>query len=74
MIEGFTDSSGGSTMNQVLSERRAEAVKNALVDMGVDASRLSARGFGEELPVTSNATAAGRQRNRRVEIVLSIPS
>lgn len=61
-------------MNQVLSERRAEAVKNALVDMGVDASRLSARGFGEELPVTSNATAAGRQRNRRVEIVLSIPS
>jgi outer membrane protein OmpA-like peptidoglycan-associated protein len=70
-IEGYTDSSGGSAMNQALSERRAESVKNALVDRGVEANRLSARGLGEERPVTSNDTAAGRQQNRRVEIVLA---
>lgn len=70
-IEGYTDSSGASAMNQALSERRAESVKNALVDRGVDANRLSARGLGEASPVTSNDTAAGRQQNRRVEIVLA---
>ncbi len=70
-IEGYTDSTGGQGMNQALSERRAEAVKNALVDRGVAANRISARGLGEAQPVATNATASGRQQNRRVEIVLS---
>ena len=70
-IEGYTDSSGGNDMNQALSERRAEAVKNALIDRGVAVNRIEARGLGESQPVATNATASGRQQNRRVEIVLS---
>ncbi|MDQ6685798.1 MAG: OmpA family protein, partial [Pseudomonadota bacterium] len=70
-IEGFTDSVGGSDMNQALSERRAEAVKNALIGQGVAANRITARELGEASPVASNDTAAGRQQNRRVEVVLS---
>lgn len=69
-IEGYTDSSGGNDMNQALSERRAEAVKNALIDRGVAVNRIEARGLGESQPVATNATASGRQQNRRVEIVL----
>ena len=70
-IEGYTDSAGTDTQNQALSERRATAVKNSLTDRGVASSRVSARGMGEANPVAGNDTAAGRQRNRRVEIVLS---
>jgi outer membrane protein OmpA-like peptidoglycan-associated protein len=70
-IEGYTDSVGTDTLNQVLSERRAIAVKNGLTDRGVASNRVSARGMGEASPVASNDTAAGRQRNRRVEVVLS---
>lgn len=70
-IEGYTDSSGGNGMNQALSERRAEAVKNALIDRGVTANRITARGFGEVQLVATNDTASGRQQNRRVEIVLA---
>ena len=70
-IEGFTDSTGGDEYNQKLSERRAESVKQALVDMGVEADRISTRGYGKQYPVATNATPAGRQLNRRVEIVLS---
>ncbi len=69
-IEGYTDSTGSEQTNQVLSERRAIAVKNALVDRGVTDSRISARGMGPSAPIASNGTAAGRQQNRRVEIVL----
>ncbi|MGB7988981.1 MAG: OmpA family protein [Candidatus Methylophosphatis roskildensis] len=70
-IEGYTDSVGSEQMNQTLSERRANAVKNALMDRGIESNRIAARGFGEGNPVASNATAAGRQQNRRVEIVIS---
>lgn len=70
-VEGYTDSVGSEQMNQTLSERRANAVKNALMDRGIESNRIAARGFGEGNPVASNATAAGRQQNRRVEIVIS---
>ena len=70
-IEGFTDSVGNPGSNQVLSERRADAVRLALIDRGIDAARLEARGYGEEYPVASNTNPAGRQMNRRVEIVIS---
>lgn len=70
-IEGHTDSVGSEQMNQTLSERRANAVKNALMDRGIESNRIAARGFGEGNPVASNATAAGRQQNRRVAIVIS---
>ena len=70
-IEWFTDSVGNASSNQVLSERRADAVRLALIDRGIDAARLEARGYGEEYPVASNTNPAGRQMNRRVEIVIS---
>ncbi|HUF82042.1 MAG TPA: OmpA family protein [Burkholderiales bacterium] len=69
-IEGHTDAVGSDHMNQALSERRANSVKNALMDRGVTSSRISARGFGQARPVASNDTPAGRQQNRRVEVVL----
>jgi outer membrane protein OmpA-like peptidoglycan-associated protein len=70
-IEGFTDSGGSAEVNQDLSERRASAVRQALVDGGVDGSRVFVRGFGDAYPVASNDTREGRQRNRRVEVVVS---
>lgn len=71
LIEGFTDSTGNEDYNQQLSEQRANAVRTALVEMGIGAERLSTRGYGENFAVAGNDTAAGRQMNRRVEIVLS---
>ena len=71
MIEGHTDSRGSDTYNQALSERRAEAVQKALGNMGISNERVTTRGYGESSPVATNDTAAGRQINRRVEIVLS---
>lgn len=70
-IEGHTDSRGTDQYNEQLSERRANAVRNALLDRGVAADRIQTRGLGESIPVASNETAAGRQQNRRVEIVIS---
>jgi outer membrane protein OmpA-like peptidoglycan-associated protein len=70
-IEGYTDSVGSAESNLALSDRRAEAVKSALVRMGVPADRLSTQGHGEDSPVASNDTPAGRQMNRRVEIVIA---
>jgi outer membrane protein OmpA-like peptidoglycan-associated protein len=71
LVEGFTDSVGSDASNQTLSARRAEAVQMALVNMGIGRERISARGYGEAYPVASNDNQAGRQLNRRVEIVLS---
>lgn len=70
-IEGFTDSTGAVEYNQRLSERRAEAVRNALAAKGIDSRRLTIRGYGVEFPVAGNETAEGRQRNRRVEVIIS---
>lgn len=71
-VEGHTDSTGGASLNQSLSERRAESVKSALVtNYGVDPGRIMTSGVGDAMPVASNKTAAGRQQNRRVEIVIS---
>lgn len=69
-VEGHTDSQGSTMANQALSERRAQAVQTLLVGMGIDATRLQVSGRGEAEPVASNASAAGRRSNRRVEIVL----
>ena len=70
-VDGFTDSTGSDEFNQGLSERRAYAVRTALIDLGVDASRISAQGFGKSYPVAGNDTPSGRQLNRRVEVVIS---
>lgn len=70
LIEGHTDSQGSANLNQVLSQRRAEAVRDALIQEGVDGSRLTAVGIGKDRPIADNATAEGRARNRRVEIVV----
>lgn len=71
-IEGFTDSVGSASANLDLSGRRANAVMSALIELGVQANRLNAQAFGEEMPVASNGTPAGRQLNRRVEIVFAV--
>ena len=70
-IEGFTDSMGSDEYNQDLSQRRADAVKRYLVGQGVGTARLSAAGRGENAPVGDNESAAGRQQNRRVEVIIS---
>jgi outer membrane protein OmpA-like peptidoglycan-associated protein len=70
-IEGHTDSVGGDEYNQDLSERRAGAVRDYLVQQGISADSTEARGFGKTQPIASNETPEGRQQNRRVELVLS---
>jgi outer membrane protein OmpA-like peptidoglycan-associated protein len=70
VIEGHTDSVGGEDYNQGLSQRRAEAVRAYLLRKGVAAARVTATGMGESAPVASNDNAAGRQQNRRVEIIV----
>ena len=71
LIEGFTDSTGSSAHNLELSQRRAESVRNALLGMGISRDRIATRGYGAAYPVAGNDSAANRQLNRRVEIVLS---
>lgn len=70
-IEGHTDSVGTDEFNQQLSERRADSVRDFLAEQGVPASSITAHGFGKTQPVASNDTAEGRQRNRRVELVVN---
>lgn len=71
LIEGFTDSQGSDAYNQKLSQERAQTVRNELAKHGVAAGRVDIVGYGEDYPVASNDNAAGRQQNRRVEIVIS---
>lgn len=73
-IEGYTDSVGSDEYNQGLSQRRAESVKSYLVGQGVGSERLAASGKGESTPVADNDTAAGRQQNRRVEVIIANPA
>ena len=70
-VGGYTDNVGGASMNQTLSENRAGSVRDYLVQQGVSRNSVTARGFGNTLPVTSNDNSAGRQQNRRVELVVS---
>ena len=70
VVEGHTDSTASDTYNLALSQRRANAVEDFLITQGVEPTRISARGYGEQLPVATNDTAAGRQQNRRVELVV----
>jgi len=70
-VEGYTDSKGSDTYNMDLSKRRASAVKNLLVQRGVAENRIEVVGFGETMPVATNDTEAGRQKNRRVEIKIA---
>jgi outer membrane protein OmpA-like peptidoglycan-associated protein len=70
-VGGYTDNVGGDTMNQTLSENRAGSVRDYLVQQGVATNSVSAKGFGNTLPVASNDNSAGRQQNRRVELLVS---
>ncbi len=70
-VGGYTDNVGGDGMNQTLSENRASSVRDYLVQQGVAMTSVSARGFGNTLPVASNDSSAGRQQNRRVELLVS---
>jgi outer membrane protein OmpA-like peptidoglycan-associated protein len=70
-VEGHTDSTGGDEFNQRLSEQRASTVREYLIEQGLDTSTVMAKGFGKAMPVASNETASGRQKNRRVELVVS---
>jgi outer membrane protein OmpA-like peptidoglycan-associated protein len=70
-VGGYTDNVGGDAMNQTLSENRAGSVRDYLVQQGVSTNSVSARGFGNSLPVSSNDNSAGRQQNRRVELLVS---
>ncbi len=70
-VGGYTDNVGGDQMNQTLSENRAGSVRNYLVEQGVSSNAVTAKGFGNSLAVASNDNAAGRQQNRRVELLVS---
>ena len=70
-VGGYTDNVGGDQMNQTLSENRADSVRDYLVQQGVSSSAVTAKGFGNSLAVASNDNSAGRQQNRRVELLVS---
>ena len=69
-VDGFTDSVGSDAYNEELSQRRADSVKEALLERGIDPSRIGSEGYGKAYPVASNSESGGRQLNRRVEVVI----
>jgi len=73
MVEGYTDSTGSDQTNEILSQKRADAVRDYLVAHGIKADMIKARGQGKSNPIATNATATGRAMNRRVEIVVENP-
>jgi outer membrane protein OmpA-like peptidoglycan-associated protein len=70
-VEGHTDSTGSDELNQKLSEQRAGTTRDYLIQQGLDAGSITAKGFGKTMPVADNSTADGRQKNRRVELIVS---
>lgn len=70
VIEGHTDSTGSESINQELSERRAKSVENILANNGIDAGKITIKGYGKSYPIASNKTRAGRQLNRRVVVTI----
>ena len=70
IVEGHTDNVGSDGYNQSLSQQRAQSVKDALIRQGIDPNRIVAKGYGEAYPVVSNDSEAGRQQNRRVEVIV----
>ncbi len=70
IIEGHTDNQGSADYNQKLSEKRAENVMNFLVEQGVEQTRLSSVGYGLTKPIADNTTKEGRQKNRRVDLII----
>jgi OOP family OmpA-OmpF porin len=73
-IEGHTDNRGGQALNQALSQRRADSVSAYLTGRGIEAKRVTAVGEGYSSPIADNKTEAGRQANRRVEVIISNPT
>jgi outer membrane protein OmpA-like peptidoglycan-associated protein len=69
-VAGHTDSTGSDSYNQMLSQQRAQAVSNILIQEGVKPVRIDTVGYGESRPIASNSTPAGREQNRRVELTL----
>ncbi len=69
-IEGHTDSTGSSSANMRISRQRAESVRDALIEEGIDADRIEAVGMGEDFPIATNESAEGRRKNRRVDVIL----
>ncbi len=70
-LEGHTDNTGDAAANKQLSDARARSVRDAMVAGGIDAGRLDAAGFGQERPIASNDTEAGKAKNRRTELVIT---
>ena len=70
-VEGYTDATGADAFNQTLSENRANSVRAYVITQGIDPNSVTAIGYGKSNPVATNDTAAGRQQNRRVEIIIS---
>jgi outer membrane protein OmpA-like peptidoglycan-associated protein len=70
-VEGHTDSVGGDAYNLKLSQNRADSVRTFLISQGISSGSVAAEGFGKTRPVADNSSAAGRQQNRRVELVVS---
>jgi outer membrane protein OmpA-like peptidoglycan-associated protein len=68
-VEGHTDNTGSAATNQTLSDARSKAVLDKLVELGIDSSRLSSAGKGQNSPIADNSTDEGRAKNRRVEFV-----
>jgi len=73
VIEGHTDNAGSAETNERLSQERADAVREYLIAQGINGDRIQARGLGSSFPVASNTTAAGRQQNRRVDVIIQPP-
>tara|TARA_R110000868_G_scaffold306734_1_gene568021 strand:+ start:51953 stop:52858 length:906 start_codon:yes stop_codon:yes gene_type:complete len=71
LIEGYTDNIGSVEYNKTLSQQRANSLRNALVNNGVNTDKIETKGLGEQYPIATNINEAGRQQNRRVEIVVS---